>query len=65
MQRQGCREAEQHLIGPEKIAQLHPLLNMENILAALYNPGEIRSLINVQASNNDLLVHLELSHVIQ
>lgn len=40
MQRQGCREAEQHLIGPEKIAQLHPLLNMENVLAALYNPGD-------------------------
>ena len=39
MARQGCREAEQYLIGPEKIAELHPLLNMDNILAALYNPG--------------------------
>ena len=37
--RQGCREAEQYLIGPEKIAELHPLLNMDKVLAALYNPG--------------------------
>lgn len=40
MQRQGSREAEQYFIGPEKIAQLHPLLNMDSVLAALYNPGD-------------------------
>lgn len=39
MQRQGCREAEQYFIGPEKIAELHPLLNMDSVLAALHNPG--------------------------
>ena len=41
MQRQGCREAEQYFIGPEKIAELHPLLNMDSILAALHNPGNL------------------------
>ena len=45
MQRQGCREAEQYLIGPEKVAELHPLLNVDKVLAGLYNPGKVASLI--------------------
>uniref|UniRef100_A0A8C2B943 Dimethylglycine dehydrogenase, mitochondrial n=1 Tax=Cyprinus carpio TaxID=7962 RepID=A0A8C2B943_CYPCA len=30
----------QFLIGPEKIQQLFPLLNMDKVLAGLYNPGD-------------------------
>jgi dimethylglycine dehydrogenase len=48
MARQGCREAEQYLIGPEKIAELHPLLNMDKVLAALYNPGRQTRAIEMQ-----------------
>uniref|UniRef100_A0AAY4E043 Dimethylglycine dehydrogenase n=1 Tax=Denticeps clupeoides TaxID=299321 RepID=A0AAY4E043_9TELE len=30
----------QYLIGPEKVQELFPLLNMDKVLAGLYNPGD-------------------------
>lgn len=30
----------QYLIGPEKVEELFPLLNMDKVLAGLYNPGD-------------------------
>uniref|UniRef100_A0A803T8B0 Dimethylglycine dehydrogenase, mitochondrial n=1 Tax=Anolis carolinensis TaxID=28377 RepID=A0A803T8B0_ANOCA len=40
MTRAGWHQAEQYLIEPEKVQELFPLLNMEKILAGLYNPGD-------------------------
>ncbi|XP_053151412.1 dimethylglycine dehydrogenase, mitochondrial [Hemicordylus capensis] len=40
MTRAGWHPAEQYLIGPEKVQELFPLLNMEKVLAGLYNPGD-------------------------
>ncbi|XP_038068616.1 dimethylglycine dehydrogenase, mitochondrial-like [Patiria miniata] len=39
MARAGWNKAVQELIGPEKVAEIHPLLNMDGILGGLYNPG--------------------------
>ncbi|KAF8793582.1 Dimethylglycine dehydrogenase like protein [Argiope bruennichi] len=38
MQRQGWQQAPQKIIGPEKISELFPLLNMDGIIGGLYNP---------------------------
>ncbi|KAJ6669846.1 hypothetical protein lerEdw1_000395 [Lerista edwardsae] len=40
MARAGWHPAEQYLIEPEKVQELFPLLNMEKVLAGLYNPGD-------------------------
>ncbi|XP_073933326.1 dimethylglycine dehydrogenase, mitochondrial isoform X2 [Castor canadensis] len=40
MTRTGWHATEQYIIEPEKIQELFPLLNMNKILAGLYNPGD-------------------------
>uniref|UniRef100_A0A8D1R3Q3 Dimethylglycine dehydrogenase, mitochondrial n=1 Tax=Sus scrofa TaxID=9823 RepID=A0A8D1R3Q3_PIG len=40
MTRTGWHATEQYIIGPEKIQEMFPLLNMNKILAGLYNPGD-------------------------
>ncbi|XP_015275090.1 PREDICTED: dimethylglycine dehydrogenase, mitochondrial [Gekko japonicus] len=40
MSRAGWHPTEQYLIGPERVQELFPLLNMEKVLAGLYNPGD-------------------------
>ncbi|XP_072650033.1 dimethylglycine dehydrogenase, mitochondrial isoform X4 [Canis lupus baileyi] len=40
MTRTGWHATEQYIIGPEKIQEMFPLLNMDKILAGLYNPGD-------------------------
>ncbi|KAJ7335883.1 hypothetical protein JRQ81_013824 [Phrynocephalus forsythii] len=40
MTRAGWHPTEQYLIAPERVQELFPLLNMEKILAGLYNPGD-------------------------
>ncbi|EHB00103.1 Dimethylglycine dehydrogenase, mitochondrial, partial [Heterocephalus glaber] len=40
MTRTGWQATEQYIIGPEKIQEMFPLLNMDKILAGLYNPGD-------------------------
>ncbi|XP_014449795.1 dimethylglycine dehydrogenase, mitochondrial [Alligator mississippiensis] len=40
MTRAGWHATEQYFIGPEKVQELCPLLNMEKVLAGLYNPGD-------------------------
>ncbi|XP_054843125.1 dimethylglycine dehydrogenase, mitochondrial isoform X2 [Eublepharis macularius] len=40
MSRAGWHPTEQYLIGPERVQELLPLLNMEKVLAGLYNPGD-------------------------
>ncbi|XP_007066755.2 dimethylglycine dehydrogenase, mitochondrial isoform X1 [Chelonia mydas] len=40
MTRAGWHPTEQYLIGPERIQELFPILNMEKVLAGLYNPGD-------------------------
>ncbi|KAG8131017.1 hypothetical protein E2320_017667 [Naja naja] len=40
MTRAGWHPTEQYLIDPEKVQELFPLLNMEKVLAGLYNPGD-------------------------
>ncbi|XP_044302743.1 dimethylglycine dehydrogenase, mitochondrial [Varanus komodoensis] len=40
MTRTGWHPTEQYLIEPEKVQELFPLLNMEKVLAGLYNPGD-------------------------
>ncbi|XP_034955456.1 dimethylglycine dehydrogenase, mitochondrial isoform X2 [Zootoca vivipara] len=40
MTRAGWHPAEQYLIKPERVQELFPLLNMEKVLAGLYNPGD-------------------------
>uniref|UniRef100_A0A8C4YM48 Dimethylglycine dehydrogenase, mitochondrial n=1 Tax=Gopherus evgoodei TaxID=1825980 RepID=A0A8C4YM48_9SAUR len=40
MTRARWHPTEQYLIGPERIQELFPILNMEKVLAGLYNPGD-------------------------
>ncbi|NXI07834.1 M2GD protein, partial [Irena cyanogastra] len=40
MTRAGWHPTEQYLITPEKVQELFPLLNMDKVLAGLYNPGD-------------------------
>ncbi|PKK23405.1 dimethylglycine dehydrogenase, transcript variant X1, partial [Columba livia] len=40
MTRAGWHPTEQYLITPEKVQELFPLLNMDMVLAGLYNPGD-------------------------
>ncbi|XP_061873710.1 dimethylglycine dehydrogenase, mitochondrial [Colius striatus] len=40
MTRTGWHPTEQYLITPEKVQELFPLLNMDKVLAGLYNPGD-------------------------
>ncbi|OXB80888.1 UNVERIFIED_CONTAM: hypothetical protein H355_016905 [Colinus virginianus] len=40
MTRAGWHPTEQYLIPPEKVQELFPLLNMDKVLAGLYNPGD-------------------------
>ncbi|XP_032330821.1 dimethylglycine dehydrogenase, mitochondrial isoform X10 [Camelus ferus] len=40
MTRTGWHATEQYIIEPEKIQEMFPLLNMNKILAGLYNPGD-------------------------
>ncbi|XP_042305033.1 dimethylglycine dehydrogenase, mitochondrial [Sceloporus undulatus] len=40
MTRAGWHQGEQYLIEPERVQELFPLLNMEKVLAGLYNPGD-------------------------
>uniref|UniRef100_A0A8C4PB18 Dimethylglycine dehydrogenase n=1 Tax=Dromaius novaehollandiae TaxID=8790 RepID=A0A8C4PB18_DRONO len=40
MTRAGWHPTEQYLITPEKVQELFPLLNMDTVLAGLYNPGD-------------------------
>ncbi|XP_017383203.1 dimethylglycine dehydrogenase, mitochondrial isoform X2 [Cebus imitator] len=40
MTRTGWHATEQYIIGPEKIQEMFPLLNMNKVLAGLYNPGD-------------------------
>nr|XP_028603892.1 dimethylglycine dehydrogenase, mitochondrial isoform X1 [Podarcis muralis] len=40
MSRAGWHPAEQYLIKPERVQELFPLINMEKVLAGLYNPGD-------------------------
>ena len=39
MQRQGWHKAPQWLVTPDEIAEMHPLLKMDNILGGMFNPG--------------------------
>lgn len=39
MQRHGWQKAPQRLITTEEVAQVHPLLNVDDVLGALYFPG--------------------------
>uniref|UniRef100_A0A2K5HWP2 Dimethylglycine dehydrogenase n=1 Tax=Colobus angolensis palliatus TaxID=336983 RepID=A0A2K5HWP2_COLAP len=40
MTRTGWHATEQYIIQPEKIQEMFPLLNMNKVLAGLYNPGD-------------------------
>ncbi|XP_032133362.1 dimethylglycine dehydrogenase, mitochondrial isoform X3 [Sapajus apella] len=40
MTRTGWHATEQYIIEPEKIQEMFPLLNMNKVLAGLYNPGD-------------------------
>ncbi|XP_004586372.2 dimethylglycine dehydrogenase, mitochondrial isoform X2 [Ochotona princeps] len=40
MTRTGWHATEQYIIGPEKVQEMFPLLNMDKVLAGLYNPGD-------------------------
>ncbi|XP_043919643.1 dimethylglycine dehydrogenase, mitochondrial [Protopterus annectens] len=40
MTRSHWHETPQYLIGPEKVQELFPLLNMDKVLSGLYNPGD-------------------------
>ena len=40
MHRHGWHKAPQRLITTEEVAQVHPLLNVDDVLGALYFPGE-------------------------
>ena len=39
MQRHGLQKSPQRLITTEEVAQVHPLLNVDDVLGALYFPG--------------------------
>ena len=40
MTRHQWHEANQQLVDPDTIHEMHPLLNMEGILGGLYTPGD-------------------------
>jgi hypothetical protein len=40
MTRHQWHEANQELLDPDSIAEMHPLLNMEGIYGGLYTPGD-------------------------
>ena len=42
MQRHGWQKSPQRLITTEEVAQVHPLLNVDDVLGALYFPGGFR-----------------------
>ena len=40
MTRHQWHRANQELVDPDTIAEMHPLLNMDGILGGLYSPGD-------------------------
>ena len=47
MHRHGCFKAPQRLITTEEVARVHPLLNVNDVLGALYFPGGYTSQENI------------------
>ena len=45
MQRHGWQKSPQRLITTEEVAQVHPLLNVDDVLGALYFPGGYASAV--------------------